>query len=64
MLPSWVQFNNATADEIHNIYGHDWARLIFEGYQKDIKVLEMLNKIKKETLFMKILGSYPSAILS
>lgn len=35
MLPSWVQFNNATADEIHNIYGHDWARLIFEGYQKE-----------------------------
>ena len=36
----------------------------FEGHQKDIKVLEMLNKIKEETLFMKILGSYPSAILS
>lgn len=35
VLPSWVQFNNAKADEIHNIYGHDWARLIFEGYQKE-----------------------------
>ncbi len=33
----------------------------FEGHQKDIKVLEMLDEIRKETLFMKILGSYPSA---
>ena len=24
-----------TANEKHNIYGHDWARLVFEGYQKD-----------------------------
>jgi oligosaccharide 4-alpha-D-glucosyltransferase len=23
------------ADQVHNIYGHDWARLIAEGYQKD-----------------------------
>jgi prephenate dehydratase len=36
----------------------------FEGYQKDAKILEMLDKIKEDTLFMKILGSYPSAILS
>lgn len=35
VLPKWVQFHNAKADEIHNIYGHDWAKLIFEGYQKD-----------------------------
>lgn len=24
-----------TANEVHNIYGHDWARLIYEGYQKE-----------------------------
>ncbi|MGJ8744158.1 TIM-barrel domain-containing protein [Polaribacter sp.] len=35
VLPSWVNFKNKKADEIHNIYGHDWARLIFEGYQKE-----------------------------
>lgn len=36
VLPSWVTFgNNQKADEIHNIYGHDWARLIYEGYQKE-----------------------------
>jgi alpha-glucosidase (family GH31 glycosyl hydrolase) len=26
---------NGTADEVHNIYGHNWAKLIFKGYQKD-----------------------------
>ncbi|MBU3012218.1 DUF5110 domain-containing protein [Polaribacter vadi] len=36
VLPSWVTFNqNQKADEIHNLYGHDWAKLIFEGYQKE-----------------------------
>lgn len=36
VLPSWVAFgNNKKADEIHNIYGHDWAKLIFEGYKKE-----------------------------
>ena len=36
----------------------------FEGHQNSLKILEMLEKIKQETLFMKILGSYPSAKLS
>lgn len=26
---------NGPAKAVHNIYGHDWARLIAEGYQKD-----------------------------
>ncbi|MFC0254529.1 TIM-barrel domain-containing protein [Massilia consociata] len=37
--PSWVQHGPAGArvgaDQVHNVYGHDWARLIFEGYKKD-----------------------------
>ena len=33
--PSRLLHETGTADEVHNIYGHDWARLIFEGYQKD-----------------------------
>ncbi len=33
--PNWVKHQTGTADEVHNIYGHDWARLVFEGYQKD-----------------------------
>ena len=26
---------NTSADEVHNIYGHDWAGLIYKGYKKD-----------------------------
>ncbi|MDO9261531.1 MAG: glycoside hydrolase family 31 protein, partial [Flavobacteriaceae bacterium] len=33
--PSDLQHQTGSADEVHNIYGHDWARLIQEGYQKD-----------------------------
>ena len=36
----------------------------FEGHQSNSKILEMLDTIKQDTLFMKILGSYPSAKLS
>lgn len=35
----------------------------FEGHKDDSKISEMLEKIKHDTLFMKILGSYPSAKL-
>ncbi len=33
----------------------------FEGHKSNEKISEMLKKIQTETLFMKILGSYPSA---
>jgi prephenate dehydratase len=36
----------------------------FEGHAKNLKIAEMLEKINHETLFMKILGSYPSAKLN
>ena len=36
----------------------------FEGHENNPKISEMLEKIKQETLFMKVLGSYPSAKLS
>ncbi len=36
----------------------------FEGHEKNSQISEMLDKIKQETLFMKVLGSYPSAKLS
>jgi alpha-glucosidase (family GH31 glycosyl hydrolase) len=35
VLPSDALFVNGKADEVHNIYGHDWAKLIDEGYKKD-----------------------------
>ncbi len=33
--PSDLLHATGTADEVHNIYGHDWARLVYEGYKKD-----------------------------
>jgi len=35
VLPSDALFVNGKADEVHNIYGHNWAKLIDEGYKKD-----------------------------
>lgn len=32
--PSRMYHGDKMADEVHNIYGHDWARLISEGYKK------------------------------
>jgi len=36
----------------------------FEGNADDAKISEMINKIKDNTLFLKILGSYPAAELT
>jgi len=33
--PEWVQHATGSADEVHNIYGHDWARLVHDGYKRD-----------------------------
>ena len=33
--PSDLVHSTGTADEVHNIYGHDWAKLVYEGYQND-----------------------------
>lgn len=33
--PSALQHVSGSADEVHNIYGHFWAKTVFEGYRKD-----------------------------
>ena len=33
--PDWIEHKTGTANEVHNIYGHDWARLVYEGYERD-----------------------------
>jgi oligosaccharide 4-alpha-D-glucosyltransferase len=33
--PAALQHATGSADQVHNIYGHDWARLIAEGYAKE-----------------------------
>ena len=35
MHPSDLQHAIGSAEDIHNAYGHEWAKLIFEGYKRD-----------------------------
>jgi oligosaccharide 4-alpha-D-glucosyltransferase len=35
VFPSTAITAGGKADEVHNIYGHNWAKLIQEGYEKD-----------------------------
>ncbi len=35
VFPSFANSVAGKADEVHNIYGHQWAKLVYEGYQKD-----------------------------
>jgi len=33
--PAHLRHASGSADEVHNQYGHEWARLIHEGYRRD-----------------------------
>ena len=33
--PTAMRHATGSADQVHNIYGHQWARLVAEGYRKD-----------------------------
>jgi len=33
--PADIIHTNGTGNDIHNAYGHEWAKLIYEGYKKD-----------------------------
>jgi len=35
MHPGEARHATGTADQVHNIYGHEWARLIADGYARD-----------------------------
>lgn len=35
VFPSLAQTDAGSADEVHNIYGHQWAKMIYEGYSRD-----------------------------
>ena len=37
VFPSKVITAAGKADEVHNIYGHNWAKLIADGYKKDFQ---------------------------
>ena len=33
--PKDMRHINGSADEVHNLYGHEWAKLIYDGFTKD-----------------------------
>jgi alpha-glucosidase (family GH31 glycosyl hydrolase) len=33
--PEYLRHHTGTANEVHNIYGHQWAKIIFDGYVKN-----------------------------
>lgn len=33
--PGDIRHGQLSGDQVHNIYGHEWAKLVAEGYQKD-----------------------------
>lgn len=33
--PAGLQHVNGSADEVHNAYGHEWGKMIYEGYRRD-----------------------------
>ncbi len=33
--PEYLRHHTGTANEVHNIYGHQWAKIIFDGYAKN-----------------------------
>ncbi|MEQ1743829.1 MAG: TIM-barrel domain-containing protein [Saprospiraceae bacterium] len=35
MHPDDLLHVNGRADHVHNLYGHEWAKTVFEGFQKD-----------------------------
>jgi len=60
----WVHLaDGETKIQIQNTWEYNFY-VDFEGHGKNSQISEMLDKIKQDTLFMKVLGSYPSAKLS
>lgn len=33
--PSELRHFSGSADELHNVYGHEWAKMVYEGYRQD-----------------------------
>lgn len=41
-----VHFGGKKADEVHNIFGHEWAKLIYEGYKTDFPEERLFNLMR------------------
>ncbi len=44
--PDWVQHEIGSAREVHNIYGHQWAKMVFEGFQQSFPERRAFNLMR------------------
>lgn len=45
--PDWVRhYGNLKAREVHNIFGHNWAKLVFEGFRNDFPERRAFNLMR------------------
>ncbi|WP_069130521.1 glycoside hydrolase family 31 protein [Rhodohalobacter halophilus] len=44
--PDWVQHETGSANEVHNIYGHEWAKLVHEGYRENYPDVRPFNLMR------------------
>ncbi len=44
--PEWVQHETGSANEVHNIYGHEWAKLVHEGYRENYPNVRPFNLMR------------------
>ena len=44
--PDDIRHVNGRGEEVHNAYGHTWARMVYEGYQRDFPNLRPFNLMR------------------
>ena len=44
--PEWIQHETGTANEVHNIYGHEWAKLVHDGYRENYPDVRPFNLMR------------------
>ncbi|MFN3556690.1 MAG: TIM-barrel domain-containing protein [Bacteroidales bacterium] len=45
--PDWLRhYGNLKAREVHNIFGHQWARMVFEGFRNDFPERRAFNLMR------------------
>ncbi|WP_344930790.1 TIM-barrel domain-containing protein [Aquimarina addita] len=57
--PSDLTHVNGMADEVHNIYGHEWAKMLYNGYQNSFPEQRIFNLMRSGYSGSQRYGSIP-----
>ena len=44
--PDYIRHVNGRAEDVHNAYGHTWARMVYEGFQRDFPNMRPFNLMR------------------